>query len=992
MRSALTIFALASGLLAIVACADDPTEAQAVPAPANEEVFTNDPLVGQAAPGVFDNGTPAAQSEDGEPGQPIEFRVNFSPEQPVFGGRFTLKVEVTEISGNPRSDVSVKLDRRSNGVLEKVSDGMSDKNGQWEYDLFAHHDRSENTLEVTVGERTREYVVAARPLSSLKVRTVRRQGEQVGIDGPLSVQAGSDLHLEAIGTNEFGQEVQVSPLWSLSPEIGVLTSSETDEPGRTFTARSAGTGTVRAQVGDHDGEIELTVESGSPKRLEVRSAAVQPAGGSATVRVTSGQTVDLSVVVLDAGGNEVNYSEKTVEWSLTPPDLGDLVELEQGIQLEARSAGSGKVTARLGELNGESPVEVTAGPWVLADVKPDNPEAVKSGTTKEFHVVGWDAAGNETSECSPSVQPKWSLSDKIGSFDEKGRFLAERAGRARLVVNCDGVAASTVIEVDPGSLASITVYPLRHEMKSGTTTAFRAVGRDAEGNEVAIEPDWRVSSLELGQIDRRGGELTAERAGDGHVIASSGGVSGTAKLTVMRGALTSLDVDPDTPTVTAGSSLQFIVTAEDRAGNRVTVEPDWNLSAVDETCNDPDGDGENEEVTGSSGTGCISPDGAFVGKTAGEVTLVATSENLSVDAKITVTHGDLVSLLVRPVPSEEIPAGSHYEFEAVGVDANGNEWRIDNAVWGVSGGVGTIATGGRFTGIKRGEGSVAATVDGLSAVRNVEVVPGSLDTITITGPDRELQVGEAVQLSLQGTDAHGNDVGLTEPAWKVEDDGIGEVDDQAQFVAKAPGTSTITAELGSVVSDPVQVKILSKPLVDLRIVGVPSSPVPAGDPIRLSAEGTREKEANGEESWARVTDVSWFTKFTDVDSTGPDDFIPTFIAAEGFTPTRAGRLSIRVARGSLIAETEVEIVPGKVASIVVEPPRVTIVNGTNQPFTATAYDAYGNKKNDLTPDWSVTSGIGSVDTNGSFSATQAGTGVVSATFEKKAGTADVTIQ
>ena len=325
--------------------------------------------------------------------------------------------------------------------------------------------------------------------------------------------------------------------------------------------------------------------AGPARRIEVLPAEV---------RVESGERVTLRAVARDAGGNAValypNDPGVTVQWSLTP-DVGDL---DDRGGLTAGRAGEATVVAAAGDLRGEARVEVTPGPLVTIALEPVDPTVV-SGAERQFRAVGQDAGGNAV-----PLTPTWSLSDAIGELDDSGRFRGVRAGTARLVVASGRVAASTVIEVVPGPLESIAVSPAQAEVPAGTTTAFVAVGRDAAGNELAIEPVWGLSSA-AGQIDP-GGELTGGPAGQAQVLARSGEVTGTADVRVVPGALTGLAVAPRTATVVAGSSQRFAVTGVDGVGNRVPVEPAWSLSA---------------------GEGRIDAGGTFVGTAAGLVTLVA---------------------------------------------------------------------------------------------------------------------------------------------------------------------------------------------------------------------------------------------------------------------------------------------------------------------------------------------------------------------------------
>ena len=849
----------------------------------------------------------------GLPGPPASVAVAADPERTVIGGTVILAVAVADRFGNPVPDVPVEL-QAADGSGPGLAGGETDNAGSLTRPFTTAPDPGDNRVEVSVaGLPPQTLVVPARRLSRL---TVRPEGAEV--------VAGDTVTFEATGYDDDGGELGVRPQWTLAGGIGAL------EPSGTFTAGTAGRGRVRAAVGGVEASSALTVVAGPARRIEVLPAEM---------RVESGERVTLRAVARDAGGNAValdpNDPGATVQWSLTP-DVGDL---DDRGGLTAGRAGEATVVAAAGDLRGEARVEVTPGPLVTIALEPVDPTVV-SGAERQFRAVGQDAGGNAV-----PLTPTWSLSDAIGELDDSGRFRGVRAGTARLVVAFGRVAASTVIEVVPGPLESIAVSPAQAEVPAGTTTAFVAVGRDAAGNELAIEPVWGLSSA-VGQIDP-GGELTGGPAGQAQVVARSGEVTGTADVRVVPGALTGLAVAPRTATVVAGSSQRFAVTGVDGVGNRVPVEPAWSLSA---------------------GEGRIEAGGTFVGTAAGLITLVAAWEDLSVEAMIRVTAGPLATIAVIP-PVLDIAAGAVQAFEATGRDALGNE-RPMTPSWTVTGGVGTIGTrNGRLTAIATGSGSVVATAGGLSGVAEVRVGPGPLASIDLEAP-ADVQVGEARPVDWTGADANGNEV-VIRPEWEVTG-GVGRVDAEGRFVAASPGSGRIIARAGGVSAEaPVQVS--PGPLAELRIVrDSDRAEVPAGERIQLSAVGS---DRDG-----HVVDVE--PRWEIVRGAGTID------AGGQFVPTRAGPAAIRVASGSLAAEAAVNVAPGPLAAIVVAPARANVASDTTQAFTAAGRDAYGNLV-DIDPDWSVTYGVGGMDAEGRFRGTMVGAGVVSATAGGVVGTADI---
>ena len=845
----------------------------------------------------------------GLPGPPAGVAVTADPARTVNGGTVTLAIAVTDRFDNPVGDVAVGLEAAPAAAALDLPGGETDDEGSLTRTFTTAAEPGDNRVQVTVaGLAPHTLVVPARRLSRLTVRPDRAE-----------LVAGDSLTFEAVGIDDDGGELGVRPEWTLSGGVGAL------EPSGAFTATTAGEGRVRAEVGGIMGSSALTVASGPPLRMEVLPGEV---------RAESGETVTLRAVARDAGGNAVAPGEP-VQWTLSA-DVGDLDDA--GV-LTARRVGAATVTASAGELRGVARVEVTAGRLVTIALDPTD-LTVASGTERQFRAVGQDPGGNPV-----PMTPTWSLSDAIGELDDTGRFRAVRAGTARLVVASGRVAASSEIEVVPGPVESIAVSPARAGVPAGTSAVFSAVGRDAAGNAVAIEPVWELSAP-VGRIDA-GGELTGGRVGPAQVVARAGEVTGTADVQVVPGALTSLAVEPARASVAAGSSQRFVVTAVDVAGNRMTVEPAWSVSA---------------------GEGRLDADGVFLGTAAGVVTLAAAVEDLSVEAAVEVTPGPLASIEVTP-RRLDIAAGSAQGFEATGRDGFGNERPITPA-WTVSGGVGTIgAQDGRLAAFTAGAGSVVATSGALSGVAEVRVAPGPLAAIDLDAP-AEVQVGGMRPVGWMGADANGNAVAVR-PEWEVTG-GVGRVDGEGRFVATSPGAGRIVARAGGISAE-APVRVRPGPLAELRIRLDPDrGEVTAGEPLRL--------EAVGRDEGGNAVDVE--PRWEVVRGTGSID-------AGRFVPTRAGPAAVRVTSGTRSAEVDVNVAPGPLASIVVSPARANVASDTTQAFSAAGRDAYGNLV-DIDPAWSVTYGVGSLDARGRFTGTMVGTGVVSATAGGVVGTADVT--
>ena len=101
-----------------------------------------------------------------------------------------------------------------------------------------------------------------------------------------------------------------------------------------------------------------------------------------------------------------------------------------------------------------------------------------------------------------------------------------------------GMTATATVTVTPGPLATIVVSPTPVTLAGGATQQYTAQGRDAAGNIVAITPTWSVIAGG-GAIGTTGVFTAGSTSGTfaNTVQASSGGIAGTATVTVTPGPL-----------------------------------------------------------------------------------------------------------------------------------------------------------------------------------------------------------------------------------------------------------------------------------------------------------------------------------------------------------------------------------------------------------------------------------------------------------------------
>jgi hypothetical protein len=285
-------------------------------------------------------------------------------------------------------------------------------------------------------------------------------------------------------------------------------------------------------------------------------------------------------------------------------------------------------------------------------------------------------------------------------------------------------------------LSTITVTPNPATVASGSTQQFTAAVRDANNNAVSITPAWSVTAS-IGTINRNG-LFVAGAAGTGTVVAALGDVSGNASVTVIPGPASSIAMaSGDGQSGIAGAALAnpLVVMVKDSSGNPVGgVSVAFSVIAGGGTLS------ATSSATGSDGRASAV---LTLGTAAGTNTVIATSAGLSgspVTFSATGLAGALASIAVTP-NSATIISGNTQQFTAAGRDANNNTVSV-TPTWSVTGGIGSITTGGLFSAVVSGSGAVVAASGSVSGSASLTVTPGSGSNISmVSGNSQSGTVG-----------------------------------------------------------------------------------------------------------------------------------------------------------------------------------------------------------------------------------------------------------
>lgn len=269
------------------------------------------------------------------------------------------------------------------------------------------------------------------------------------------------------------------------------------------------------------------------------------------------------------------------------------------------------------------------------------------GTTKQFTATLLDQYGAPF-----TAAVAWSSNNAtVATINQNGLASALTQGSATIMASAGGINNTATLTVTPTPvITSISLSPVTTSVLAGATKQFTATALDQFNNPIAATFTWTSSNLPIATIDANG-LVTTSGAGTSTIKALSGGISGTATLTINAvPVLTTINVTPATSLIASGTTQQFTATTFDQFGSPIAAQVTW-LSS-------------NQLVaTIHAGTGLAA------GLSVGTSTIMATNGALSGSALLTVDFTTL-SPVITPIPQQSATSGTMLTFTAAATNPN----------------------------------------------------------------------------------------------------------------------------------------------------------------------------------------------------------------------------------------------------------------------------------------------------------------------------------
>jgi hypothetical protein len=290
-----------------------------------------------------------------------------------------------------------------------------------------------------------------------------------------------------------------------------------------------------------------------------------------------------------------------------------------------------------------------------------------------------------------------------------GIAVGTDAGTSLIAAAYEGKSGSATLTVLPAKLVSIAVAPAKQELNVGLSQQYMVIGTfdNNTTRDITAASTFASASPTVATVSPTG-LASAKMQGTAEIRATSGGLSGTATLTVLPAAVMSLGVTPATTTFQIHATRQLAVFATYSDASVVDVTTSATFASA-------------TPAAVSVGNG-----GLMTGVAAGSSVITASFGGKSATASATTSPAVLSSITVTPANASISVRGTQ-QFVAVGnYSDNSNAVITTSATWtSAATGIATVLNTGVATGNTVGTTTITATLNGQSgsATLNVAAVP-----------------------------------------------------------------------------------------------------------------------------------------------------------------------------------------------------------------------------------------------------------------------------
>ncbi|MBN2238635.1 MAG: Ig-like domain-containing protein, partial [Dehalococcoidales bacterium] len=685
---------------------------------------------------------------------------------------------------------------------------------------------------------------------------------------PAEVSVGKILQFTATASFEFGPDENVTVMaeWSTSNEnIATVGTLGNGTPGLVYGEGIGGPITVGAIYGGEAGSASLTV---------IASALVSVNVTQKTNQIfTGGDTVQLTATAYYENGSSKNVTTDA-DWSSNNPTIASVGAGTGLVTSGARgTAGTVNISATYNGMLDIARVTTVEPALTGINVIP-NPAEVAVDKTLQFTATGsFEFGPNEnitnkvdwTSNNTPvaTIETVGGSNPGLASGISTGTatikaLLDDQEGTATLTVTEGNIAIVAVnngamislIEggtaeasstsgipvsiIDPGQPVAAAGLVLHYDTRIFTITeayvsneakaAFPSIAATNINNEYDTENHTGRLSIALQNAQTPTEFTSMDVVYFGVNVTGNTGDTSTVMVTVdslkapglvpieytainapveiLQKVLETITILPENPAVPAGLTIQLSAMGTYNTGTEnITDIATWTSS--------------------NNSIATVNPQGLVQTLKKGNVNITATMDSVSNTTGLMVLDPLLVNLEVTPEAAEIATGGDTVQLSAIATYTDSSTENVTaEANWTSSNETKAIVVAGLVTsGAKgtAGTATITATYEGKSDTSEITTVEPALTSIEVTPEGAKLSPGFSRQYTATGTyEDQSQKVITTEVQWISSDTTVATTSPDGKVTAVNEGTTSITAKLDQITSDPVTLTVQEMAIVTVN--------------------------------------------------------------------------------------------------------------------------------------------------------------------------------
>lgn len=339
--------------------------------------------------------------------------------------------------------------------------------------------------------------------------------------------------------------------------------------------------------------------------------------------------------------------------------------------------------------------------------------SVAIGATQQFTAT---AAYSDGSARDITLLSAWtSATPAAGTVDaSRGIAVGVAAGTSVITAAFEGKTGTATLTVLPARLVSIAVAPVNPSINIGNTQQFVALGTfsDNTTRDISAVSTFSSASTDVASVVASTGLALGKVQGTSVISAASGGLTGSATLTVLPATLVSLGLTPAANSLAIGATAQLTALASYSDGSVVDVTD------------------ASTYVSASTAQVTVAATGVITGVAPGTSVITASFGGRSATAGATTLSGAVlpgvtISRLVVTPANGTVFVNGGMPFIATAFYSNNTNAIVTTAVsWTSSStAIATVLPNGMATGVSAGNVVLTAALNGASGTANLTVLP-----------------------------------------------------------------------------------------------------------------------------------------------------------------------------------------------------------------------------------------------------------------------------